>query len=95
MNSLTRYHFTEKEDIELLNKLIQEENEFVLSCFDVFDSDKDHENLIDSLSRILDKSKSMGLQHQKIMPSAFYQNYENGSSWQHNDRLARERVQVH
>lgn len=49
MNSLTRYHFTEKEDIELLNKLIQEENEFVLSCFDVFDSDKDHENLIDSL----------------------------------------------
>ena len=61
VNSLTRYHFTEKEDVELLNKLIQEENEFVLSCFDVFDSDKDHENLIDSLQRILDKSKSMGL----------------------------------
>lgn len=49
--------------MELLNKLIQEENEFVLSCFDVFDSDKDHENLIDSLQRILDKSKSIGLQY--------------------------------
>ena len=80
MNSLTRYHFTEKEDVELLNKLIQEENEFVLSCFDVFDSDKDHENLIDSLQRILDKSKSMGLQYQRITPSAFYQNY---STWEY------------
>lgn len=53
VNSLTIYHFADKDDIELLNKLIQEENEFVLSCFDVFDSDKDHENLIDSLQRIL------------------------------------------
>jgi len=49
LNSLTRYHFKDKDDIELLNRLITEENEFVLSCFDVFDSDKDHENLIDSL----------------------------------------------
>lgn len=72
VNSLTRYHFKDKEDIDLLNKLIQEENEFVLSCFDVFDSDKDHENLIDSLQRILDKSKAMGFLHRKITPSAFY-----------------------
>jgi hypothetical protein len=49
LNSLTNYHFADKEDIDLLNRLIQEENEFILSCFDVFDSDKDHENLIDSL----------------------------------------------
>ena len=49
LNSLTNYHFGDKEDIDLLNRLIQEENEFILSCFDVFDSDKDHENLIDSL----------------------------------------------
>ena len=72
VNSLFRYHFKDKDDIELLNKLIQEENEFVLSCFDVFDSDKDHENLIDSLQRILDKCKSMGFIQQKITPSAFY-----------------------
>ena len=49
VNSLTRYHFSSRDDIELLSKLIQEGNEFVLSCFDVFESDKDHENLIDSL----------------------------------------------
>jgi len=57
VNSLTRYHFAQKDDYELLNRLIHEENEFVLSCFEVFDSDKDHENLIDSLQRILDKTK--------------------------------------
>jgi hypothetical protein len=60
LNSLTSYHFADKEDIELLNKLIQEENEFILSCFDVFDSDKDHENLIDSLQRILKQQKMNG-----------------------------------
>jgi hypothetical protein len=68
VNSLTNYHFGDKEDIELLNKLIQEENEFVLSCFEVFDSDKDHENLIDSLQRILKQSKAMGNHYQKITP---------------------------
>jgi hypothetical protein len=49
VNSLTRYHFSSRDDIELLNKLIQEDNRFNLPCFDVFESDKDHENLIDSL----------------------------------------------
>lgn len=57
VNSLTKYHFKDREDVELLNRLINEENEFVLSCFEVFDSDKDHENLIDSLYRIIDKHK--------------------------------------
>jgi hypothetical protein len=71
LNSLTSYHFDDKEDIDLLNKLIQEENEFILSCFDVFDSDKDHENLIDSLQRILKQQKLTGA-NQKITPSAFY-----------------------
>ena len=75
VNSMAEYHFTDKEDLDLLNKLIQEENEFVLSCFAVFDSDKDHENLIDSLQRILDKSKASGAHSNKITPSAFYQNY--------------------
>jgi hypothetical protein len=43
--------------LDLLNQLILEENEFVLSCFEVFDSDRDYENLIDSLQRILNKHK--------------------------------------
>jgi hypothetical protein len=37
----------------MLNKLIQEENEFIISAFDVYDADKDTENLVDSLFRIL------------------------------------------
>ena len=58
MNSLARYHLGgDPDDVQLLNKLVQEENEFILSCFDVFESDKDHDNLIDSLRRILEKSK--------------------------------------
>jgi hypothetical protein len=61
LNHLARYHFTDPDDILLLQKLIHDENEFMLSTFDVFESDKDHENLIDSLQRILDKSKTMGL----------------------------------
>ena len=61
VNSLARYYFSDPEDIKLMQMLIQEENEFILSTFDVFDSDQDHENLIDSLQRIIEKSKTMGL----------------------------------
>jgi hypothetical protein len=72
---LARYHFTsDPDDVQLLNKLVQEENEFVLSCFDVFESDKDHDNLIDSLRRILEKSKSMGLHRNSMTASSFYNN---------------------
>ncbi len=44
----------------------------MLSCFDVFDSDKDHDNLIDSLNRILEKSKAMGLHINSVTASSFY-----------------------
>jgi hypothetical protein len=60
VEQLARYHFNNKEDLELLNRLIQEENEFVHGIFDVFDSDKDHDSLIDSLQRLLDKSREAG-----------------------------------
>jgi hypothetical protein len=81
VNSLTKYHFKDREDIELLNRLINEENEFVLSCFDVFDSDKDHENLIDSLQRILDKYKLNGFQFQRITPNSFFQSFERNAQY--------------
>ncbi len=58
----------------MLNKLVQEENEFILSCFDVFESDKDHDNLIDSLKRIIEKSKAMGLHRNSMTASSFYTN---------------------
>jgi hypothetical protein len=51
---------------------VHDENEFILSTFDVFDSDQDHENLIDSLQRILDKSKSMGVHLKSVQASSFY-----------------------
>eukprot|EP00347_Sterkiella_histriomuscorum_P013336 403365107 len=72
VNSLARYHFNDPDDVQLLNKLIHEENEFILSCFDVFESDKDHDNLIDSLHRILEKSKAMGLHANSMTASSFY-----------------------
>lgn len=39
--------------------MIEDQNEFVLSAFDVYSSDQDHENLIDSLRRIVDKQRLM------------------------------------
>lgn len=60
VQQLARYHFNNKEDLDLLNRLIQEENEFVHGIFEVFDSDKDHDSLIDSLQRLLDKSREGG-----------------------------------
>ena len=85
MNSLARFHFSDPDDVQLLNKLIQEENEFILSCFDVFESDKDHDNLIDSLKRILEKSKAMGLHRGSMMASSFY----TSNPWQ---RVTRETI---
>jgi len=72
VNSLARYQFTDHDDVQLLQKLIHDENEFILSTFDVFESDKDHENLIDSLHRILDKSKDLGLQVNPAAATSFY-----------------------
>jgi len=48
----------------------------MLSAFDVFESDKDHENLIDSLQRILEKSKQMGVQLQSV--ATFHNNTVQG-----------------
>ena len=58
--------------MSLLNKLIHEENEFVMSAFDVFEADKDTENLVDSLFRILEKSKAMGLHLHSVTASSFF-----------------------
>lgn len=42
----------------LLKQLVSEENEFVIAAFDVFDSDKDTEELVDTLRALLRKIKS-------------------------------------
>jgi hypothetical protein len=81
VNSLAKYHFNDKDDVDLLTRLINEENEFVLSCFDVFDSDRDYENLIDSLQRIVNKYKLQEGYVNGISPQAFYAPHESGHSW--------------
>ena len=53
VNSLAEYYFRDPQDVKLLQKFIQEEDAFIMPIFEVFESDRDHENLIDSLQRIL------------------------------------------
>ena len=71
---LARYHFRDPDDVQLLQKLIQDENELIIAVFDVYESDNNHENLIDSLMRILEKSKAMGIHMQSITATSFYNN---------------------
>lgn len=54
---LARQSFADQQDIKILKNLIQSENEFLFSAFDVFKQDQDPENLIDSMARIIDKQK--------------------------------------
>ena len=74
VNMLARYHFRDPDDVQMLQKLIQDENELVLAVFDVYESDNNHENLIDSLQRILEKSRAMGIHKQSITATSFYNN---------------------
>ena len=45
VNMLARCHFTDPDDVQLLQKLIHDENELILAVFDVYESDNNHENL--------------------------------------------------
>ena len=49
VNMLARNYFKDPDDVQLLQKLIQDENDLILAVFDVYESDNNHENLIDSL----------------------------------------------
>ncbi len=44
----------------------------MFACFDVFESDHDQDNLVDSLLRILHKSRVMGMQAHSVTASNFY-----------------------
>jgi hypothetical protein len=72
VNSLAEYYFRDPNDVKLLQKLIQEEDVFIMPIFEVFESDRDHENLIDSLQRILTKRKAQGLNLNSVTAHAFY-----------------------
>lgn len=53
VNSLAVFYFKNKEEVELLQKLIEKEDEFVMAAFDLFEADRDQENLLDTLIRIV------------------------------------------
>jgi len=72
VNNIASTYTQDREDIELLQKLIEYENEFVLSAFDVFESDQDQENLLDSLLRIVAKYKRMGITKDSVPAAGFY-----------------------
>ena len=42
-------YYLDQNDWDIIDKLMKEENEFVLAAFDLFKSDKDQENLVDTL----------------------------------------------
>mmetsp|Transcript_21970 Transcript_21970/g.40102 ORF Transcript_21970/g.40102 Transcript_21970/m.40102 type:complete len:467 (-) Transcript_21970:91-1491(-) len=71
VNSLVRSHLPDEADIEALNALIAEENEFVFSAFDVFESDRDQAELLDSLMRAIRKYKNTRTPP-VVAPSSFY-----------------------
>ena len=72
VNTIASVYMRDKEDIALLQRLIEDENEFVLSAFDVFESDKDQENLLDTLLRIVAKFKRLGISKDSVTAAAFY-----------------------
>lgn len=73
VESLVKENLPTKEDIEILNKLIADENEFVFSAFDVFESDRDQEELIDSLIRAISKYRKQAKQ-EPLPSNSFYPN---------------------
>ena len=70
IESFLRENLMNQEDIEVLRKLVGEENEFVFSAYDVYESDKDQNELIDSLIRAINKRKKE-MEH-LIRPDSFF-----------------------
>lgn len=56
VNSLVSLYFPNKKDIETLQILIQKEDEMVMAAFDLFEADRDQENLLDTLIRIQNRA---------------------------------------
>ncbi len=72
VNNMLSSYIRDRDDLALLHRLIEDENEFVLSAFDVFESDGDQENLLDTLLRIVAKCKRMGISRNSVPATGFY-----------------------
>lgn len=56
VNTIVRQRIRDESSIKFLNELIMRGDEMVYSAFDVFESDRDQNDLIDTLERILSNS---------------------------------------
>eukprot|EP01017_Pseudomicrothorax_dubius_P044527 TRINITY_DN7537_c0_g1_i3.p1 TRINITY_DN7537_c0_g1~~TRINITY_DN7537_c0_g1_i3.p1 ORF type:complete len:1239 (-),score=274.19 TRINITY_DN7537_c0_g1_i3:62-3778(-) len=57
MNTVVRQHIKNERDLEILNRLICEGEEKIYSAFQVFESDRDQDDLLDTLLRIINHYK--------------------------------------
>ena len=73
VDSFAKEYLIEPEDLSILRLLISEENEFVFSAFDVYESDRDQAELLDSIMRAINKHKKN--KNDSIRSSPFYPNF--------------------
>jgi len=72
VNNLVRKRLRDDNQLLLLNKLILEGDELLYSTFEVFESDRDEEDLLDTLIRIVNRHKRSGKFGSNIYASPFY-----------------------
>ena len=72
VNNLVKKRLKDESYLLLLNKLICEGDELLYSTFDVFESDRDEEDLLDTLIRIVNKYKKQGKFSNSLYASPFY-----------------------
>eukprot|EP00801_Mesodinium_rubrum_P000233 Mrub_00233.p1 GENE.Mrub_00233~~Mrub_00233.p1 ORF type:complete len:1316 (+),score=284.44 Mrub_00233:563-3949(+) len=58
LNGLFNDKYLSSTEINVLHRLIEEENEFVISAFDVYESDSNLKELVDTLKKIVNKAMS-------------------------------------
>lgn len=58
IESLIDFYIQNPEEKSMIYRLVRDENEYILAAFDVFKSDKDQENLLDTLQRIIKKYRN-------------------------------------
>lgn len=61
LTNLFNEKYLSETEINVLHRLIEEENEFVISAFDVQESDSNLKELVDTLSKIVNKAMTQKL----------------------------------
>lgn len=61
LTNLFNEKYLSETEINVLHRLIEEENEFVISAFDVQESDSNLKELVDTLSKIVHKAMTQKL----------------------------------